>query len=182
VLYGFVFERVGVMVGDLYFVDPEPGEGQDGAERGVRLEVRLVERPPLPGTVYSAQPILVDEPIWRADLLETADGAFGTFNRTHHHPHFRAWEPGDRQYEEMMSADPLAFVAAQLSDLDGLVAGTDIDPERIHPDDTRQLRDAVPEILDAVRLLFERIARGELATPPKETVPVTGEAVRAGWL
>jgi hypothetical protein len=182
VLYGFFFERVAVMVGDLYFVDPDPGEGQEGAERGVRLEVRLVDRPPLPGTVYSAQPITVDEPIWRADLLETTDGAFGTFNRTHHHPHFRAWEPGDRQYEKTMSADPLTFVAEQLSDLDGLVAGTEIDPERIDPDDARQLRDAIPEILDAVRRVLTSIAAGQLATEPVGATANAGEAVRAGWL
>lgn len=180
-LYGFFFERVGVMVGDLYFVDPDPGVGQEGAERGVRLEVRLVERPPLPGTVYSAQPIVVDEPLWRADLLETVDGAFGTFDRTHHHPRFRAWEPGDREYEQTMSADPLAFVADQLSDLDGLVAGADLDPSRIDPDDARQLRNAVPEILDAIRRLLDRIAQGELATAPVTPTPA-GAATRGGWL
>jgi hypothetical protein len=30
-------------MGDLYFIDPDPLPGQDGAERGVRLEVRLLE-------------------------------------------------------------------------------------------------------------------------------------------
>ena len=35
-LYVFGFERVGVLVGDLYFVDPRPAKGQDGAEHGVR--------------------------------------------------------------------------------------------------------------------------------------------------
>jgi hypothetical protein len=36
-LYAFGFEQVGVVVGDLYFVDPNPREGQEGAEHGVRL-------------------------------------------------------------------------------------------------------------------------------------------------
>ena len=48
-LYAFGFERVGVVVGDLFFVDPDPGPGQEGAERGVRLEVRVLERPELRG-------------------------------------------------------------------------------------------------------------------------------------
>jgi hypothetical protein len=39
--YVFGFERVGVVMSDLYFVDPAPLPGQEGAERGVRLEVRL---------------------------------------------------------------------------------------------------------------------------------------------
>ena len=36
-LYAFGFERVVVMVGDLYFVNPRLLAGQEGAERGVRL-------------------------------------------------------------------------------------------------------------------------------------------------
>ena len=56
-LYVFGFERTGVAVGDLYFVDPDPPPGQEGAERGVRLEVRLLEHGPLPGSPYSGRPI-----------------------------------------------------------------------------------------------------------------------------
>jgi hypothetical protein len=181
VLYAFCFERVGVVVGDLYFVDPDPGEGQEGAERGVRLEVRLVERPPLPGSVYSAQPIAIDAPIWRADLLETVSGAHGSFDRTHHHPRFRGYEPGRRSFDDALSADPLAWVGDQLADLDALVARTDIDPTTIDPDDARQLREAVQEILDAVRTLLRRIQAGELATEPAHPTP-SDAAIRGGWL
>ena len=93
-LYAWGFERVGVVAGDLYFVDPDPSPGQEGAERGVRLEVRLLDRPPLTGSIYAAQPIVIDRPVWRADLFETVAGAPGSHDRTHHHPHFRGWEPG----------------------------------------------------------------------------------------
>src|SRR5687768_3709445 len=65
VLYAFGFERVAVLVGDLYFVNPHPLEGQEGAERGVRLELRMLERRPLQGGIYSAQPIAVERPLWR---------------------------------------------------------------------------------------------------------------------
>ena len=41
-LYAFGFERVGVVAGDLYFVDPSPGKGQEGPEHGVRLELRYL--------------------------------------------------------------------------------------------------------------------------------------------
>jgi hypothetical protein len=181
VLYAFCFERVGVVVGDLYFVDPNPGEGQEGAERGVRLEVRLVERPPLPGSVYSAQPIAVDAPIWRADLLETVTGPFGSFDRTHHHPRFRGYEPGRRNFDAALSADPIVWVGEQLADLDALVARTDIDPASVDPDDARQLREAVPEILDTVRTVLRRIEAGELASAPTTPTP-PGEATRGGWL
>src|SRR2546429_148902 len=43
-LYAFGFDRVGVLVSDLYFIDPRPLEGQESAERGVRLEVRMLDR------------------------------------------------------------------------------------------------------------------------------------------
>ena len=180
-LYAFCFERVGVVVGDLYFVDPNPGAAQEGPERGVRLEVRLVDRPPLPGSIYSAQPIAIDRPVWRADLLESVDSPHGSFDRTHHHPHAKGWEPRRRHFEEAMTADPFGWVGEQLSDLDGLVARSDVDPALVDPDDARQLRDAVPEILDAVRRLFTRIEQGELATAPA-SAPAPGEPVRAGWL
>ena len=38
----FGFDRIGVIVGDIYFIDPRPAKGQEGPERGVRLEVRLL--------------------------------------------------------------------------------------------------------------------------------------------
>jgi hypothetical protein len=55
-LYAFGFERVGVLVGDLYFVDPRPAKEQEGAEHGVRLELRILDRGALKGSIYSAQP------------------------------------------------------------------------------------------------------------------------------
>ncbi|MGH3158481.1 MAG: hypothetical protein ACRDNF_18175, partial [Streptosporangiaceae bacterium] len=93
-LYAFGFERYGVVVSDIYFIDPNPMKGQESPERGVRLELRVLEREKLKGSIYSAQPIGVDQPIWRVDLLESADGPPGSFDRTHHHPAFRGWEPG----------------------------------------------------------------------------------------
>lgn len=183
VLYAFGFERVGVVVGDLFLVDPRPGAGQEGAERGVRLEVRVVDRPELPGSVYSAQPIVIDRPIWRVDLLETVEGEPGSHDRIHHHPRFRGWEPGRRQWDDELVADPVAWVGRQLSDLDALVARSEVGSGEVDPDDARQLRDAVPEILDVVRRVLARVRAGELATPP-EGYREGAEPVlaRAGWL
>ncbi|HUB20772.1 MAG TPA: hypothetical protein VMA97_00030 [Streptosporangiaceae bacterium] len=53
-LYAFGFERVGVLAGDPYFADPRPAKGQQGAEHGVRVELRLLERGALKGSIYSA--------------------------------------------------------------------------------------------------------------------------------
>ena len=116
-LQAFVFERVGIVVGDLYFLDPNPHPGQEGAEHGVRLELRVFDRGDLKGTIYSAMPIEVGRPIWRVDLLEAVDGKPGSFNRTHHHPKFNGWDPTGRQFLRELSSDPLGWLAAQLADL-----------------------------------------------------------------
>jgi len=69
-LYAFGFERVAVVVGDLYFANPRAARGQEGAEHGVRLELRMLDRGALKGSAYSAQPIEIGQPGWRADLLD----------------------------------------------------------------------------------------------------------------
>jgi hypothetical protein len=178
-LYAFGFDRVGVVVGDLYFVNPDPAVGQEGAERGVRLEVRLLERGELKGNVYSARPIVVDRPVWRADLLESADGRPGSFDRTHHHPAFRGWDPGPRCFDKALAADPLAWLASRLADLGRLLDEAGVRREDVSEADAADLRSAVPEIVDTVRRLLDRVWAGELARPPGDGPP---EIAREGWL
>lgn len=178
-LYAFGFERVGVVLGDLYFVDPNPGAGQKGAERGVRLEVRMLDRDELKGSIYSAQPITIGQPVWRADLLESVAGRPGSFDRTHHHPAFRGWEPGRRVFVDELSARPLDWLGAKLSDLEGLLAEAGIAAGEADAADAASLRDCVPEILDTTERLLARVRAGELARPPAGG-PL--DSVRAGWL
>jgi|SRR5580704_2232340 hypothetical protein len=183
VLYAFGFERVGVVVGDLYFVDPNPGEGQEGPEHGVRLELRVLGRGELKGTIYSAQPIEVGQPIWRADLLESVAGRPGSFDRTHHHPRFAGWNPGRRAYVKELSADPLGWLGAQLADLDALLDSAGVPAEVAGPSDAEDLRRAVPEIVDTARRLLDKVWSGELGNPPDGEASADGAAlVRAGWL
>ncbi len=177
-LYAFGFETIGVVVGDLYFVDPDPIPGQEGAEQGVRLEVRLVELGELRGSIYSARPITVDRAIWRADLLESVDRP-GTLDRAHHHPRCRGWEPGKRQFVKEMTADPVAFVGQYLSDVDGLLEAAGLTRDDIAATDADELRAAVPDILDAVRRLLDRVRAGELARPPGDDAV---DSARVSWL
>src|SRR5260370_16559091 len=107
-LYAFGFERIGVVLGDLYFVDPNPGRGQEGPERGVRLEVRVLDRGQLKGSIYSAQPIDVGQPIWPVDLLKSVEGPPGSSDRTHHHPSFRRRQPGHPVFFKHPSSNPLS--------------------------------------------------------------------------
>ena len=181
-LYVFGFERTGVAVGDLYFADPDPAPGQEGAERGVRLEVRLLVRRPLPASAYSARPIEVGQPVWRADLLESVAGLPGSFDRTHHHRAFSGWEPGRRVFVRELSADPLGWLGARLADLDGILASAGFPASVAGPDDARSLRDAAPEIVDVTRRLLEKVRSGELGQPPRDEATAAAAGIRAGWL
>ena len=178
-LYAFGFERVGVVVSDLYFVNPRPLPGQEGAERGVRLELRVLERQPLKGSMYSAQPIVVDQPVWRVDLLESVDSEPGSLDRAHHHPAFDGWEPGKRHFVPELTAAPLEWMADRLVDLDALLVEARVPPEVAGSGDASALRAAVPEIVDAVRRLLARVAAGELGRPDDGRELVSA---RIGWL
>jgi hypothetical protein len=190
VLYAFGFERVGVVVGDLYFADPNPGKGQEGPEHGVRVELRVLGRGELKGSVYSAQPIEIGAPIWRADLLESVAGRSGSFDRTHHHPRFTGWNPNHRVFVRELSADPLGWLGTQLADLDAMLATGGFPAGTAGPEDAESLRRAVPEIVDATRRLLGEVRSGELGNAPRGGPPAAdGNAadagpalVRAGWL
>jgi hypothetical protein len=162
----FGFDRIGVVVGDIYFIDPAPLKGQEGPERGVRLEVRMLEPGELVGSIYSARPISIAEPVWRADLLESADGVPGSLNRVHHHPNMRDWEPRKRVFDRDLSSDPVGFVGAMLSDLEGLLTRAGIDVDATLAADARNLRTAVPEIQRAVSSMLDQVKAGLLGTAP----------------
>ena len=182
-LYAFGFERIGVVLGDLYFVDPNPNKGQEGAERGARLEVRMFERGELKGSIYSAQPIEIGRPIWRVDLLESVAGPPGSFDRTHHHPVFSGWDPGHRVFVKELSARPLEWLAGKLSDLEGTLKEADVLADDAVAEavstDAAAVRDCVQEIVDATERLLRRVRAGELGTSPAGG-PVSD--ARVGWL
>jgi hypothetical protein len=176
-LYAFGFERIGVVAGDLYFVDPNPGPNQEGPEQGVRVEVRHFDPGELQGSIYSARPITVGRAIWRADLLESVDHP-GSLDRAHHHPRFTDWEPGSRRFVKDMTTNPVAFVGKYLTDVEGMLDAAGVAVDELGSDDAEQLRRTVPDIMDAVRRLLDGVRAGELARPPDETV----ESARVSWL
>jgi len=180
VLYVFGFERTAVVLSDLYFVDPNPAKGQEGPEHGARLEVRAITPGPLQGSIYSAQPIEIGDLIWRADLLESVDGPSGSFDRTHHHPGVsRGLEPGNRVFDRKLSAAPVEWVGDQLADLEGLLEQAGAGGAPADAADAQSLRDCLPEVLEALGRLIDRVQAGELGRPPAEG-PLA--SARAGWL
>jgi hypothetical protein len=174
----FGFDRVGVVVSDLYFVDPRPSPGEEGPEHGVRLELRFLESGELKGSIYSARPISVERPIWRADFLESY-GSNGTFDRTHHHPRFHGWNPTRRHFVDELTADPLGWLQAKLEDLPALLEDAQIDRSEVTDADVDGLREAAPEIVGTVKRLLEDVRAGKLGQPP---APGELESARASWL
>ncbi|HTU72216.1 MAG TPA: hypothetical protein VMG38_01735 [Trebonia sp.] len=179
-LQAFVFERVGVVVGDLYFLDPQPAKGQEGAEHGVRLELRVIDRGELKGSIYSATPIEVGRPIWRVDLLESVDGKPGSHDRTHHHPAFFAgtWNPQPRKFLRELSSDPLGWLGAQLADLPGILERAEVPADVAGASDPASLREMAPVIVSTTKMMLDKVRSGELGVAPDEEA----DSIRNGWL
>jgi hypothetical protein len=180
-LQAFVFEKIGVVVGDLYFLDPNPGKGQEGAEHGVRLELRAFGRGELKGTIYSATPIEAGRPFWRVDLLESVDGEPGSYDRTHHHPAFsaRTWDPRPREFLRELSSDPLGWLGEQLADLPGILKRAGAGDDVAGPSDEAGLREMAPAIVSVTKMMLDKVRAGELGKLPEDADPAS---IRAGWL
>ncbi|OBB97522.1 hypothetical protein [Mycobacterium sp. 852002-40037_SCH5390672] len=177
-LAAFGFESLGVVVGDMYFIDPSPLEGQETPERGVRLELRLVDRAEPQGSIYAGVPIAFTRPVWRVDLFGSTESPPGTLDRAHHHPHFNGWEPSSRHFVPELSADPLSWLTEQLADPAAILARAGIQADEVSEADTIGLAAAAPEIVAAVKRLLDGVRNGELAPEPAERVA----AARTGWL
>jgi hypothetical protein len=177
-LYVFGFDRVGIVLADLYFLDPNPGPGQEGAERGVRIELRRLEAGEVQGSIYAARPIGLEAPMWRVDMLERVDGPIGSFDRTHHHPRCTGWEPNHRVFDPALSADPVAWFGDRLRNIESVLDDAHVDRSELGPCDADDIRASAPEIVACLRGLLERVHAGSLAVAPDETV----DAARVGWL
>lgn len=178
-LQAFVFEKVGIVVGDIYFLDPDPLKGQESAEHGVRLELRVVDRGELKGSIYSAVPIEVAQPIWRVDLLESVDGEPGSFDRTHHHPVFDGWNPNHRVFLRELSSDPLGWLEKELADLPAVLERAGFPADTAEESDADSLREYAPTIVGVAGMMLEKVRSGELGRLPAGADPAS---IRSGWL
>jgi hypothetical protein len=177
-LTAFGFDSLGVVVGDMYFIDPVPLAGQETPERGVRLELRLVDRADPQGSIYAGVPISFTRPVWRVDIFGSTESPPGTLDRAHHHPRFNGWEPGPRHFVPELSADPLAWLAEELADPAGVLTRAGVEADEVTEADRSGIAAAAPEIVAAVRRMLEGVWNGELAPAPAEPVA----AARTGWL
>ncbi len=178
-LITFGFDQLALVAADLYFQHPDPPAGQEGPEHGVRLELRRIEATELRGSVYSARPVFVADPVWRVDLLKSVGAAGAGLDRAHHHPTFTGWDESARAFEEDLSQDPFAWLEKELLDLPSVLARAGVAETVTTPRDIAEMRLALPRILDTIRWLLDQALTGELAKAP---ATATDGLVRASWL
>jgi hypothetical protein len=147
----WVFDKVAVLV----FPWREP---MDPPERGARVEVRLLADEPHRGSYAAAQRVVLDEPMFRADLFDQTTAPPGNLRSAHFHPHFDGVEPCNREWPDEIRRDPTGWLAAELADLPGLLArgGANVDAEAVKSD-AAELRDTIPAIVAAVEATWDAV-------------------------
>ena len=143
IVYGFT--RVAVVVRRWFEISPEAV-----MEHGARVELRLLTPQEHRGSESAAQPTVVDEAFWRADLFNRLDRPAGSFSAAHFHPFFDGDEPSDRVWSTELTADPWGWLAAQLDDVGARLEGAGRD-RALAADDVDAVRAAVPQIVAAAR-------------------------------
>ena len=148
----FVFEKVAVIVGPWH----EPAEPP---ELGARVEVRLLADEPKRGSQFAAERVVVDTPVFRADLFDQVDAPAGNLRSAHFHPHFDGIEPCDRHWETRIKSDPTGWLADELGDLPGLLARGGVNGEDLTAigRDAVALRAAIPTVIAAVENVWQTV-------------------------
>jgi hypothetical protein len=146
----FVFDHIAVLVGPWH----EPG---NPPERGTRLELRLLDEEPKRGSPFAAERVVIDQPLFRADLFDQVDGPPGNLRSAHFHPTFDGIEPSDRVWDERVKTDPLGWLADELGDLPRLLKECRADAADADwvDADAAALRTAGPAIQQAVQATWD---------------------------
>ena len=148
----FVFEKVAVIVAPWH----EPAEPP---ERGARVEVRLLADEPTRGSQFAAERVVIDTPVFRADLFDQVDAPPGNLNSAHFHPHFDGIEPCDRHWKSRIKSDPTGWLADELCDLPRLLdrGGVNSEDSASIARDAVALRAAIPAVTAAVETVWETV-------------------------
>lgn len=135
-----------VTVARVDFLDPA-ADGPQARERGVRLEVRLLETE-AGGSIYASPAVGLSPSVCRIDLLESAPGAA---DRMHWHPVMAAGEPGARTYDPSMPADPAGWLSEQLHAVESLLERSGVQDVGRHRRAALEVAGACEQIVGAVR-------------------------------
>jgi hypothetical protein len=134
-------------------------EPAEPPERGARVEVRLLADEPKRGSQFAAERVVIDTPVFRADLFDQVDAPAGNLNSAHFHPHFDGIEPCDRHWKARIKSDPTGWLADELGDLSGLLERGGVnsgDPASIARDAVA-LRTAIPAVTAAVESVWQSV-------------------------
>jgi hypothetical protein len=142
VLHAFVYNDTAILVRHWFEISLKDSH----LEHGVRLELRLREAQPHRGTESAAQRIVVDRPLWRADLFDRIDGVPGAFEAAHHHPRFADAEPCERNWAEEIKAAPWDWLHGRLSDIGAVAEAAGVPLPDATPD-VEHVRADAPEIV-----------------------------------
>jgi hypothetical protein len=118
VLHAFVYNETAILVRHWFEISLTDSH----LEHGVRLELRLRTAQPHRGSESAAQKIVLDEPLWRADLFDRVDGTPGAFEAGHFHPRFTGPEPSERNWADEIKTTPWDWLHGQLTDLAAVCA------------------------------------------------------------
>ncbi len=141
----WIFERLAVTLARIDFIDPVLAHESDARERGVRLEIRLVETTSA-GSIYASPERRLLPAVCRVDLLESASYAV---DRMHWHPVMDDGEPGDRTFDLTMVDDPLRWLEEHLLRTDVLLARSGVPMDDQVDVDIEEIRMVVPDIVAA---------------------------------
>ena len=149
----FVFEKVAVIVGPWH----EPAEPP---ERGARVEVRLLADEPERGSQFAAERVVIDTPVFRADLFDQVERAARQSAQRALPPALRR----DRALRSLIgrrrsSRIPPVGSPTELGDLPGLLERGGVngaDPASIARD-AAALRAAIPAVTAAVETVWQTV-------------------------
>lgn len=141
-LHAFIYTDIAILVRHWF----EVSLGDSHLEHGARLELRLREPQPSRGTESAAQRIVVDQPVWRADLFDRIDGTPGALEAAHFHPRFTGVEPCKRNWADPIKTTPWEWLHEQLSDIVAVAETGGIQIPGLAAD-AEQVRADAPEIV-----------------------------------
>ncbi|HET9894429.1 MAG TPA: hypothetical protein VFQ44_05800 [Streptosporangiaceae bacterium] len=114
--FSVIFDNAAILVRHWYEVGP------DSEEHGTRVELRAVARPAHAGSESAAQPVIVDQPFWRADIFDLIGERPGNLARAHFHPSFAGREPSMRHWDPRLREDWAGWLRDQLANLPAVLA------------------------------------------------------------
>lgn len=114
--FSVILENVAILVRHWYEIGPA------SEEHGTRVELRAVARPAHAGSESAAQTVIVDEPLWRADIFDLIGEQPGNLARAHFHPSFTGREPSSRHWDPRLRKDWAGWLRDQLAELPAVLA------------------------------------------------------------